>query len=177
MGVCALQPYANRMSDFGSHRSTRRAATPAPSACVELDTGTAMQQPVHSATQVPVRRNAGLGLIELMVALAIITIAILGMNSLALSMIRGNLSARLNDEATQLAREKFEIIHNAGYSATPAGTTTEMLLNLYKAPAIFFTRQTTVAAGPLSNTRTVTVTMTWTDGAVRRTTFATEIAQ
>lgn len=113
-----------------------------------------------------------------MVAVAIIAIAIFGMSSLAMAMIRGNLSARLNDEATQLARAKFETIQHAGYSATPTGVTTEMLLDLHnKGSTIFFTRQTTVANGLLANTRTVTITLTWVDGAVRRTTFASEIAK
>lgn len=122
-------------------------------------------------------RGAGFGLIELVVALGVLTFAILALISLAVSMIRGNLSARLNDEATLLAQEKFAAIRKAGYEQTPPGTTLEMILNGYRAPAILFARETKVSAGALPNTRTVSVTLAWTDGALRQTTFATEIAQ
>jgi prepilin-type N-terminal cleavage/methylation domain-containing protein len=131
----------------------------------------------QAASHHRVRRDAGFGLIELVVTVAIFTLAILGLNSLAVSMIRGNLSARLNDEATLLAQEKFAAIRNAGYANTPPGTTLEMIFNGYHAPAVVFARETAVSAGLLPNVRSVSVTVGWTDGAVRRTTFATEIVQ
>jgi len=119
-----------------------------------------------------------MGLIEAIVALGLIALAILGLSGLAVSMIHGNLSARMNDEATRLAQTKFELVRKAGYGATNEGTTTELIVNLDGVPMpAMYGRQTTVAAGALANIKTVTVVMSWPDYATRQTTFMSEIVQ
>ncbi len=123
------------------------------------------------------KRQGGMGLIEVVVGLGLMVLAILGLNSLAISLIRGNLSARLTDEATRLAQSKIEEVRSAGYTAARVGTTTEAVLSAIGTPGLTFGRTTTIAAGPLPGTRTVTITMSWYDEGLRQATFLSEIVQ
>lgn len=135
---------------------------------------------VRLATKVPDHRRAarrsGMTVIELIVGLVLIAVAILGLNSLAVSAIRNNLSARMLDVASLLARQKLEDIRRAGFAATPPGTTVERDLDAAGRAGGAYRRTATVAAGPLPATRTVTVTVTYPDRGWRQVSFVTEIA-
>lgn len=122
--------------------------------------------------------SSGMGVIEMMVALALMTIAILGLSGLAISAMRGNVSSRLVDEATRLAQQKIEQVKANGYAAATVGTVVETNLNAAGNTGGGFTRTTVIAPGPLSTTRTVAVTLAWSDfTTARSTTFVTEIMQ
>ena len=124
------------------------------------------------------RPTSGMGIVEMMVGMALMTIAILGLSGLAVSAIRSNVSARLLDQTTRLAQQKIEQIKRDGYAAAAPGTTVETGLDQAGNSGGGFTRTTVIAQGPLTTTRTITVTMTWNDyGATRSTTFVTEIMQ
>lgn len=122
--------------------------------------------------------SSGMGIIEMMIGLALMTIGILGLSGLAVSATRGNVSARLIDQTTRLAQQKIEQIKQKGYAAALPGTTVESNLDQAGNAGGAFTRTTVIAQGPLATTRTITVTMTWDDyGDARSTSFVTEIVQ
>jgi Tfp pilus assembly protein PilV len=123
------------------------------------------------------KRDAGMGLIEVIVGLGLLATCIIGMNSLVVSMIRGNLTAQLIDQATRLADARMAELRSAGYDNVPVGVTTDTWWSLTSGAGVRFDRTTVVTAGLLANTRTVTVTMAWNDQVARVETFATEIAK
>ncbi len=123
-------------------------------------------------------RQAGMGLVEVIVGIGMMALAIMGMNALAVTMIRGNLSAQLNDQATRLAQSKLEQVRQGGYAKATVGTATESVPAIKgKKTGVVFQRETKVADGALANVRTVTVTMRWWEHAARRIVLRTEIAQ
>jgi Tfp pilus assembly protein PilV len=115
--------------------------------------------------------------IEIMVGLGLIAIAIMGLNSLAISAVRNNLTARLIDQGTLLARQKMEQVERGGFAAAVPGTTTERHLDAGGRSGGGFHRTTTIQPGALANLRSVTVTVTWADYGMRQLTFSTEIVQ
>jgi Tfp pilus assembly protein PilV len=124
------------------------------------------------------KSSSGMGVVEMMVGLALMTIAILGLSGLAVSATRGNVSSRLLDQATRLAQQRIEAIRQNGYAAATPGTTVEGSLDAAGNHGGSYTRTTVIAQGPLPATRTITVTLAWNDyGAARSTTFVTEIVQ
>jgi Tfp pilus assembly protein PilV len=123
------------------------------------------------------RRQAGMGLIEVIIGLGLIAICIIGLNALVVAMIRGNLSARLNDQATQLAAAKISDLQHAGYDKTKLGTSSDVWWSAPSGSSVYFTRTTTVAEGSLPDTRSVTITMEWNDRGTRRSGFTTEIGK
>lgn len=121
--------------------------------------------------------DRGMGLIEVIVGIGLVALCIIGMNSLVVSMIRGNLSARLIDQASRLAAAKMNDLRKAGYDKMPVGTTTDVSWSASANTGVIFVRTTTVASGVFSDLRTVTVTMSWNDRGARQSVFATEIAK
>jgi len=123
------------------------------------------------------RGQRGMTVVEVMVGLGLMALAVMGLNSLAVSAIRNNLSARLVDNATLLAQQKIEQIKRNGYAGATPGTVVESSLDAAGNPSGGYRRTTTIAAGALATTRTVTVTITYTDYGMRQVSFATELAQ
>jgi hypothetical protein len=118
-----------------------------------------------------------MGLIEVVVGLGLVAICIIGMNALVITMIRGNLSAQLIDQATRLADARMDELESVGYDNVPVGTTSDTWWSMASGTGVRFDRTTTVAAGPLTNTRTLTVTMRWADRGERVEAFSTEISK
>ncbi|MGH7786726.1 MAG: type IV pilus modification PilV family protein [Candidatus Binatia bacterium] len=118
-----------------------------------------------------------MGLIEVIVGLGLLAVGIIGMNSLVVSMMRGNLSAQLTDQATRLASAKIAELRSVSYDKVAVGTTADKWWSAATGSSIVFERTTTVAAGTLAATRAITVTLRWYDRGMRTTTFASEIAQ
>lgn len=123
------------------------------------------------------RRDAGMGLIEVLVGLGLVALCIIGLNALVVAMMRGNLTAQVTDQATRLAEARMDDLQSAGYDAVPLGSSTDSWWSISGASGVRFERTTTVTAGPLPNTRTLTVTMRWNDQGPRTETFATEISK
>ncbi len=124
------------------------------------------------------KSQAGLGVIELMVGLGLVAVAIMGLNCLVVSAIRNNLSARLIDQATRLAQQKIEQVKYGGYAAAVPGTVAETNLTDAGNAGGGFQRKTVIAdENGLAKTRSVAVTITWTDYGTRQTSFFTEITQ
>jgi Tfp pilus assembly protein PilV len=124
----------------------------------------------------------GMGLADILVGLFLITIGILGLCSLGVSTIRGNLTARHFDQATRLAEQKLEAVRKGGYASATPGPTPVTEPNLDYAGNTpdggvtaggIFTRATTITTGSLPLTCNVTVTVSWTDQSAQGVSFST----
>lgn len=95
----------------------------------------------------------GFTLVELLVSLAIFSVSVVALSSLALSNMSANHVAEDITKATALAEQKIEDLRGA--SLPPANGTSSDTIGI-------FTRTWTVAGGPSgTSTKDVTVTMTW----------------
>lgn len=117
-----------------------------------------------------------MGLIEVIVGIGLLAVCIIGMNALVMSLIRGNLSARLTDQASRLAQSRIQELRGAGYAAAKNGTSTDLWWSAAAGASTAFRRTTTVAPGTIAATRAVTVSVDWTDRGARRVVFASELA-
>lgn len=67
----------------------------------------------------------GFTLIEVLIAIVILSVGLLGMASLTVGIINGNKFSNDMTTATTLAQDKMEDVRRQGYSGTPATTTTD----------------------------------------------------
>lgn len=70
------------------------------------------------------RRDSGFTLIEIVVALLVLTIGLLGMAGLSISVMQGNKSSNQISTATALAQDKMEKLRELGYENLPAPNST-----------------------------------------------------
>lgn len=68
--------------------------------------------------------GSGFTLIEVLVAIVILSVGLLGMASLTVAIIQENKLSNDLTTATTLAQEKMEDIRNLGYAGTPASDST-----------------------------------------------------
>ena len=114
-------------------------------------------------------RQRGMTLIEVMIAMVITTVGLLGALMMIGSLYVGSTFNRNVTEALTLAQTKIEQINSQQVTmATPADgfVETEALDPLGNAGSSF-TRTTTWASNQPQQTRRVTVAVTWTDGGGR----------
>jgi len=103
--------------------------------------------------------NSGFTLIEVLVAIVILTVGLLGTAGLIIEIIKGNQVSKRISTATVLAQDKMEEIKGAGYAGADAEAGTEPYggvdFPLYK-------RITDVAPGnPTAGMKKITVTVYW----------------
>lgn len=70
-------------------------------------------------------KENGFTLIEVLIAIVILSVGLLGMAALTVGIINGNKFSNDLTTATTLAQDKMEDIRRLGYSRTPATTTTD----------------------------------------------------
>ena len=106
----------------------------------------------------------GTTLIELMVALVVLSIGVLGVSQLFPTGTRLQVQDRLRTEASQLSREKIEQLHNLAMSDPgltagrhPAGAAEQV----GEAGGLERYYDVDLLAAPLDNLRRVTVSVTW----------------
>jgi prepilin-type N-terminal cleavage/methylation domain-containing protein len=106
------------------------------------------------------RNRGGFTLVEILIALALATLGLLGLMALQIITLRGNTASRQFIEAVSLAQEQLEASQVVQYANLPtvAGVNVPLTatgsLNSYL-------RTTTVAAG--ASTTNITVLVTWVD--------------
>ena len=108
--------------------------------------------------------SSGFTLLEALIAIVILSVGLLGVATLAASIIGSNQFAGQFSAATTLARDRVEELKNMTYaSITPDTTTTETGLDEDGGAGGFYTR-TTVVADNTGHTgwKDVTVTVSWT---------------
>jgi type IV pilus assembly protein PilV len=104
----------------------------------------------------------GFTLLEVLIAIAILSIGLLGMASLTIGIINGNRSSNEVTTATTLAQEQMERIRRAGYKHMPT-TNTSTTENYDEIPGYpQYKRKTeTEIDTPCPGMKTVTVTTCW----------------
>lgn len=115
------------------------------------------------------RRTRGFTLIEVMMALGVAMVGLLGALALTLSMMTGGTFARNMTEASTLAQAKLEAINSQVITLTnpPAGTYPEPTLDAYGNTVAtgMYTRNTTWGLTTDGLRRSVRVEVDWNDAS------------
>lgn len=113
--------------------------------------------------------HKGFTLVEIMVAMAILTIALLSLASVTVMVIKGNSFSKTMTTATTLARDKLEQLKNTGYDSLAGGADTV---------GSIYTRTWTVTNNsPAADMKTIEVVVQWSwQGALRNATLRTIVA-
>ena len=103
-----------------------------------------------------IREDNGFTLLEVLIAMVILAIGLLGAAAMQVSAIGGNAYGMKLTEATERIENKLEMLNNVFY---------DEIVNEDEGPdADGFTRQTIVLDDtPMENTKTVEVRVSWTD--------------
>jgi type IV pilus assembly protein PilV len=117
--------------------------------------------------------NAGFTLVESMLTLAIMSVGLLALAGLQITALRGNAFSRNMTTAVSIAEQSLEQLKNTPYTDIAAEAATQVT-----ASQLQFTRQVTVTNGPLPNTKSINVLVSWQDQAQTHTLpLATIISQ
>lgn len=114
--------------------------------------------------------QTGFTLIEVFIAIVILTVGLLGTAALTTGVVRGNLSGKNLTTATAIAQSCFEENRRVGYSSAgsvPAGGTNSCVTGnaTVTLGGVAYTRNLAIDTS-VSNIKTLTVTVTWSEGAV-----------
>ena len=103
----------------------------------------------------------GFTLLEVLVAIVILTIGLLGTAGLTTGVIRGNHYSKNVTSATAAAQTQLESVKSSGYTnATSANFPSDTVTM----GGTTFTRATTITnSSPAANMKTVSVTVSWTE--------------
>ncbi len=116
-----------------------------------------------------VQNEQGFTLIELFTALVLLTIGLLGTAAMTTGVIRGNIAGKNLTTATAIAQSCFQENRRVGYTnagtstsgnGCPVGTATVSL------GGASFTRVLSTIDTSVANMKTLTVTVSWSEGAV-----------
>jgi type IV pilus modification protein PilV len=106
--------------------------------------------------------SRGFTLIETLFAMAIFSIGILAVGSMQISSINNNASARMRTEATILASEMVEeLLSLEDYNDPLLGTDTQ---SASSANNIYCLEWSATDDSPIPSTKTITLSVRWTDG-------------
>ena len=114
--------------------------------------------------------QTGFTLIEVFIAIVILTVGVLGTAALTTGVVRGNLSGKNLTTATAIAQSCFEENRRVGYSSAgsvPAGGSNSCVTGnaTVTLGGVAYTRNLAIDTS-VSNVKTLTVTVTWSEGAV-----------
>ncbi|MCF8129832.1 MAG: prepilin-type N-terminal cleavage/methylation domain-containing protein [Deltaproteobacteria bacterium] len=108
------------------------------------------------------QKTGGFTLLEVLVAMFILAVGLLGMASLSVGIIKGNVFSKEISSATTCAREKLEDVEQLGFANTPAAdtTVTEGYNSITQYPD--YKRETiTTVDTPATDMKTITITVYW----------------
>ncbi len=104
------------------------------------------------------KNNRGFTLLEILVAMTVFSVGLLGMAALTVGIIRGNLSSNNLTTASTLAQDRMENIIRAGYAS--ASDLTENYGGITNYP--LYKRVTVINNNsPAADMKTVTITVYW----------------
>jgi type IV pilus assembly protein PilV len=119
----------------------------------------------------PISIEEGFTLIEIMIALVVMSIGLTALAAVQISAIRGNAFSKRMTTAVSIADGKMEQIKNGSYASIISESATQVTQSNMN-----FTRQVTVTNNsPLANTKTVNVTVSWSEGSKSHTVPITTI--
>jgi type IV pilus assembly protein PilV len=104
-----------------------------------------------------IRNNKGFTLIEIMVAIFILVVALLGVAGVTVSVINGNAFSKDITSATTLAQDKIEELKDTAYGSIVSGSDTSSI----------YTRTWTVTS-PITDSKTIVVVVSWSRGGNTR---------
>ena len=102
--------------------------------------------------------KAGFTLVESMLTLAIMSVGLLALAGLQITALRGNDLSRRMTTAVAIAEQSLEQLKHTPYTNIQTEAASEVT-----ASNLRFTRQVTVTNGPLPNTKSVSVFVSWQD--------------
>ena len=106
--------------------------------------------------------NGGFTLMEVLVAMLILTVGLLGMAALITGIINSNKLSNRISTATVLAQDKMEDIKRIGYSGMPTSdTTTTEDYNSITNYSLYKRVTFTEVANPAAGMKKITVTVYW----------------
>jgi prepilin-type N-terminal cleavage/methylation domain-containing protein len=101
------------------------------------------------------RKDSGFTIIEMLIAMVILSVAVLGIGSMVYSVMGSTSISKGMTVATTLMQDKMESLKNTVVSSLTTGSDAVQMGN------VSYLRQWTVS--PSANTRTITVTVNWND--------------
>jgi type IV pilus assembly protein PilV len=123
------------------------------------------------------RDSGGFTLIEILVAMGILMVGFLGVQSLGIGIVRGNLFSDRTTTATTMAQDKIELIRRLEYRcvgrtdlpgcAVPNGINTGLTTENYNQITnyLFYKRETSIQVDtPSAGMKMATVTVSWGSG-------------
>lgn len=120
----------------------------------------------HITQRSPIEKDRGFTIIEVLIAIVILSIALLGMAGLTVGIMTGNDHSKLLTTATTLAQDKMEEVRRSGYSGTPSvDTTTTENYNTMSSYPLFKRITVTAVDSPSAGMKTITVTVYWNSDA------------
>jgi type IV pilus assembly protein PilV len=102
--------------------------------------------------------DAGFTLVESMLTVAIMAVGLLALAGLQVTALRGNDLSRRMTTAVSIAEQKLEQLKNTPYTNIQTEAASKVT-----ASNLHFTRQVIVTNGPLPNTKSVSVLVSWQD--------------
>jgi type IV pilus assembly protein PilV len=112
----------------------------------------------------------GFTLLEIFIAILLLTVGLLGTAALTTGVVRGNVSSRLLTSATAIAQSCLEENRRVGYAsagAVPSGGTNSCPTGnaTVSVNGVSYTRNLGIDSS-VGNVKTLTVTVTWSEGSV-----------
>ena len=127
----------------------------------------------ESSLQARIKNQAGFTLVEVLVAMGIFTVAILGLAISATSVIKANQTSLVQTTAANLAQDKLEELKSKTSANITSGGPTAYTIN-----GESFTCSWTVTSGsPVSGMKRIDVTVTWTDQGSRSLTISSAVKE
>ncbi len=111
--------------------------------------------------KLPLIPDDGFTLIEVMIALIVMSIGLTALAAVQISAIQGNAFSKRMTTAVSIADEKMEQIKSNLYTEIVSESSSQITQS-----NLNFTRQVTVTNNsPLTNTKTINVTVSWSEGS------------
>ena len=121
------------------------------------------------------RHNGGFTLIEVLIAIAVFAVGMLAVGSMQISAVNNNFAARMRTEATILASEKMEeLMSLEDYDDPLLSDVTHNWPDPVDPDAIYCMEWEVDEDYPLTSTKTITLSVRWTENELGCTNFDTK---